>query len=82
MNLTELRERYHDGTIKTKGRSEIMAKFMADFGYTSPEPMRKLLLIGSDIKPTPDQFLWLKNTIGYYYDYYSQTEPETATPSC
>ena len=77
MHLTELREKYHDGTIRTKGKSEIIGKFMAEFGYISPGPIGKILAIGSDVKPTPDQLLWLKDTISYYYDYYSQTEPQT-----
>ncbi len=73
MTIAEIREMYHDGSIPKKARSEIIQKFMKDFGYTHSQRIKVILAPLSMEIPTPDEFEWLSETIQHYHTYYQNS---------
>lgn len=74
MTLAEIREMYHDGSIPKKARSEIIQKFMKEFGYNNSQRLKMRLATNSMEIPTPDEFEWLEKTISRYHSYYQENQ--------
>lgn len=74
MTIAEIRKMYHDRSIPRRAKTEIIQKFLKEFGYNNNQRLKMRLKPGSMELPTPDEFAWLEETIPRYYSYYTQNQ--------
>jgi hypothetical protein len=74
MTIQELRQLYHDGTIKKKARSELKAKFVKVFGYSTDQQFTMMMAPNSSEVPTPMEMEWLIETVQRYHKHYTDAQ--------
>lgn len=74
MTLAELRDKYHDGVIKKKARSEIKNDFVKKFGYSTDQQFTMMMSKGSLEVPTPNELDWLEERVTRYHLHYTNLQ--------
>lgn len=74
MTIQELRQLYHDGTIKKKARSELKADFVKTFGYSTDQQFTMMMAPNSNELPTPKELDWLLETVQLYHKHYTDAQ--------